>query len=303
MPFTLKILGTSSALPTSKRFPTAQILQHEGRFFLLDCGEGTQIQIRKNKIKFLNLNHLFISHIHGDHIFGLFGLLSTLSLLGKRTSFHIYAHQNFKPILDFFNSSFGKDLHFPIELHIITENKQEVIYEDRMLIVYSFPLKHSIPCSGFLFKEKNKSLNIKKEAVEKYRIPIKQMHSIKSGSDFIAENGEIVPNHLITNPPPKSKSYAFCTDTRYYEPIIEIIQNVDVLYHESTFLTKDIELAKQTFHSTCTEAAKIALKSGAKKLILGHFSSRYKEIQSMQEEASVIFSNTHLANEDDEIII
>lgn len=297
MSFELTILGSNSALPTSNRYPTAQVLQVPGRCFLIDCGEGTQIQLRRNRISFSNIQHIFISHLHGDHYYGLIGLLSTMNLLGIKSDVHIYAPSELKaliqPQLDFIRGEMSiRPIFHPLNL-----KKPATIFENKTVEVISFPVKHSMPTLGFLFREKQKQANIKKEMIKYYNIPLAEIKNIKAGTDFKTESGEIIPNEELTTPPPKPKSYAFCTDTAFHPPIAEIIKGVDLLYHEATFLEELKGLAEKTRHSTAIQAAEMAKLSNASKLIIGHFSSRFKKIEAFKDEAKQVFENTELALE------
>ena len=297
MPFELTILGSSSALPTSDRYPTAQVLNILGRFFLIDCGEGTQIQLRRQKIGFNRIKHIFISHLHGDHYFGLIGLISTLNLLGLKTDIHIYSPSELKnliqPQLDFIKGEMKINLIF----HPLNFKKQQKIYEDKRVEVFSFPVKHSISTCGFLFKEIKKQPNIKKESIQTYNIPIAKIKEIKAGDDFVTEEGKIILNKDLTTPAPKPRSYAFCTDTAYHEPIVNIVKGVDLLYHEATFLEELSDFAKKTKHSTAIDAANIAKLAKVKKLIIGHFSARFNDISLFEKEARTVFENTVAAEE------
>jgi len=297
MPFELTILGSSSALPTSDRYPTAQVLNVLGRFFLIDCGEGTQIQLRRQKIGFSKIKNIFISHLHGDHYYGLIGLISTLNLLGIKSDLHIYSPSELKnllqPQLDFIKG----DLNINLIFHPLNFKKQQKIYADKRVEIFSFPVKHSIPTCGFLFKEVQKQANIKKEFVEEYNIPIAKIKEIKLGADFVTNEGKVIPNKKLTSPPAQPRSYAFCTDTAYHEPITDIIKDVDLLYHEATFLKELNDFAKITKHSTATDAANIAKLAGVKKLIIGHFSARYNDSSLFEKEARIVFQNTVAAKE------
>lgn len=297
MTFELTILGSSSAVPTSKRNLTAHVLNVHERFFLIDCGEGTQIQIRKNKIRFGKIDHIFISHLHGDHIFGLFGLISTFNLLNRDKDLHIYAHPELEKFLNRHIEYFEKSLSFKILYHHLNPKKNELIYEDDKVTVETIPLKHRVPTCGFKFTEKPHLYNLKKNVVQTYQVPISKIQSIKEGADFINEEGEVIPNHKLTLPPYKSRSYAYCTDTAYTEKIIPIIQDVDLLFHEATFSKNLKDQAKQTMHSTSEQAAEIAKKAEIKKLILGHFSARYKDVSPIINEAKEIFPNTYAAED------
>jgi ribonuclease Z len=290
--FSVTILGSSSALPTSERFPTAHLLNANERFFLIDCGEGTQIQLRKFRIRFGKINHIFISHLHGDHIFGLFGLISSFSLIGRTASLHIFGPEQTEELILDHLKFFQSELSFDISIHTIQHRRSAMIYQDQKIEVMSIPLKHRIPTCGFLFREKQVPRNIKKDMVEKYQIPIKDIVKIKNGKDFETGDGKIIPNSELTLPPFRTRSYAYCSDTAYSEDIIELVRSVDLLYHEATFLQKDEDLAVETLHSTTKQAAEIAVKANVGKLIIGHFSSRYKNYDTFEEEAQVIFPNT-----------
>jgi ribonuclease Z len=301
--FELTILGSSSAVPTSKRNLTAHVLNAHERFFLIDCGEGTQLQIRRNKIKFGKINHIFISHLHGDHIFGLFGLISTFSLLNRQTDLHIYAHQELEKILNQHIEYFERTLPFKIVYHYLNSKKNEIIYEDKRITIETIPLKHRIPSCGFLFKEKPHLRNLKKNAVQKYEIPIKEIQKIKEGADLTLANGSIIPNAELTLAPYKHRSYAYCTDTAYAEKIVPILKNVDLLFHEATFTEQLKSQAKKTFHSTAKQAATIAQKANAKKLIIGHFSARYKDVTPLIQEAREIFATTFAAEDGERYVV
>ncbi len=293
MKFSVTVLGSSSALPTASRNLTAHLLNAYERFFLIDCGEGTVRQLRRFKINISKINNLFISHLHGDHYFGIFGLLTTLSLLGRNKAFHIYAHEELQEII---NCQLNHEhLSYEIVFHKLNKNKIETIYEDKQITVTTFPLKHRIASNGFLFKEKQKERNIKKELIPYYNLSIKDIVNIKKGEDFINADGDIIPNKHLTLDPPRPRSYAFCSDTGFYPEIVPIIKNVDLLYHESTFADNMAVRAKETLHSTAKNAAEIAKLANAKQLLLGHFSTRYTNLSIFTEEASQIFPNVMLA--------
>jgi ribonuclease Z len=297
MTFELTVLGSSSALPTSTKFPSAQVLNVHERFFLIDCGEGTQMQLRKAKIKFGRIDHIFISHLHGDHIFGLFGLLSTYNLLGRRKTIHIYGPLQLDSIIDFYISHFAQDNSYSIQVHTLIERKYQKIFEDKVVEIFAFPLKHRIPTFGFHFIETPRPPNLKKESIVKYNLNLKQIIEIKKGMDLIIDSGESIPNSELTVAPFKKRSFAYCSDTSVYNKISGYIANVDLLYHEATFLEIDKDLAKLTGHSTAVQAAAIAQKSNAVKLLIGHFSSRYKNKEDLILEARNVFSETYEAEE------
>ncbi len=256
------------------------------------------MQLRRFKIRFGKINHIFISHVHGDHVFGLFGLISTFCLLNRKTDLHIYAHPTLKYMMDDHLKYFHEtELPFQIIYHFIGTKKPEIIYENDLLTVTSFPLKHRIPTSGFVFREKPRLLNIKKEMVEYHRIPLKEILKIKSGEDFITEEGKTIKNSLLTHPPLKQRSYAYCSDTGYTEKILPFLLEVDLLYHEATYANDLAARAKETLHSTAAQAATIAFRANARKLIIGHFSARYKDLDPLLAEAREIFPETWLAND------
>ena len=293
----LTILGCYAATPRTITNPTSQLLEIKNRMFLIDCGEGTQVQLRKNKIKFSKINQVFISHLHGDHFFGLIGLISTFSLLGRTTDLHIYGPKGIKEIillqLRLSNSWTNYGLYF----HELESEESETIFEDEKVMVTTIPLKHRVYTNGFLFQEKVGERKLNMDAVLNYEIESCYYQKIKNGKDIALEDGRTVPNSELTFDPIEPKSYAFCSDTVYHEAILPIIENVDVLYHESTFLESEEGLAQKTLHSTAKEAARIALKANAKQLILGHYSTRYESISLFKEEAETIFSEVALAED------
>jgi ribonuclease Z len=297
--FSLYILGSNSALPTKSSFSTAQVLSVHERFFLLDCAEGTQIQLRKFKINFNRINNIFISHLHGDHLFGLFGLLSSFNLMGRKNPLTIHAHKNIRKILNNHFKYFDHNRQFEIVYNFIDEDKPKLCFEDDKLSVISFPLKHRIASSGFLFQEKKQPDHIIKEKIVQYNIPLSQISKIKNGADFITPDGKIIKHNELTIPSYKPRSYAFCSDTIYFEPIINIIKNIDLLYHEATFLSNEKIRASETFHSTPADAAKIASMANVRKLLLGHFSIRYKDLSLFLNEAIQYFDNTELVSDGD----
>lgn len=291
----LTILGFNSAIPTVNSSPTAQILEMEERHFLIDCGEGTQVQMRKAKAKFSKINHIFISHLHGDHCFGLPGLISSFRLLGRETPLHVYGPKGIKEMLDTIFRLSETNKGFEIVYHELSAKKSEKIFEDTKVEVYTIPLQHRIYCNGYLFKEKPKERHLDMEEISKYpEIETCDYHHLKKGNDFVLNDGFILKNESLTKAPRPSVSYAFCSDTKYSEKIIPIIKGVDVLYHEATFLHELKEMADYTGHSTALEAATIAQKAEVGRLILGHFSNRYMDISVFKDEADKIFPNTFL---------
>ena len=291
----LTILGYNSAIPTVKSAPTAQFLEMEERHFLIDCGEGTQVQLRKAKAKFSRINHIFISHLHGDHVFGLPGLISSFRLLGRETPLNVYGPKGIKEMMETIFRITETYQGFDVIFHELESKNSEKIFEDNRVEVFTIPLDHRIYCNGYLFREKPKEKNLNMKEISKYpEIEICDYHNLKKGKDFILSDGYVLKNETLTTEPAKPISYAFCSDTRYLESIVPIIKNVDVLYHEATFLHELKEMANYTGHTTALEAAKIALKANAKKLILGHFSNRYNDYQVFLNEACEIFPETHL---------
>jgi ribonuclease Z len=291
----LTVLGSSSALPTSGRYPSAHVLNAHERLFLIDCGEGTQMQLRKTRLRFAKINHVFISHIHGDHVFGLYGLLSTFSLMGRTNPIHLYAPENYDKILRSHLSDFDINLSFEIDFVPLSGNDPVKILDDRYLTVTSFPLKHRIPSYGFLFREKRSERNIIGEYIDKYKIPQVRIPAIKKGEDFITPDGSVIKNEDLTIPPCDPLSYAYCSDTKYFKRLADFVKGVSLLYHEATFDGTKEDLAKMTGHSTTFDAAKTARDARAGALIIGHFSARYKDISPLVDEARTIFPETYPA--------
>jgi ribonuclease Z len=293
----LTILGCYAATPRTITNPTAQVLEMRNRMFLIDCGEGTQVQLRKHKMKFSRINHIFISHLHGDHCYGLIGLVSTFMLLDRKTDLHIYGPKGIKEMilmqLKLSNSYTSYGLFF----YELSSKKSEIIFEDDKVLVKTIPLKHRVYTNGFLFEEKigDRKLNI--DAVLEHEIDKCYYQNIKNGKDISLDDGTIIANEKLSFDPIDPKSYAFCSDTIFDESIIENITGVDVLYHESTFLESEIDKAQRTMHSTAIQAATIAKKSNAKQLILGHYSTRYENIELFRTEAETVFENVLLAND------
>ena len=299
MSFSLTVLGSSSAIPTTKRFPTAHVLKVHERFFLIDCGEGTQMQLRRFSINLSRINHIFISHLHGDHVFGIFGLFSTYNLMGRKSDLHVYAHRDFEKTLDHYRSQFGTELSYQIIFHPFIADRPYRIFEDKNMTVDTLPLRHSVPVAGFIFREKPRPLNIRKDVIGLYNLGIKDIRRIKEGYDHIAEDGRIIPNRDLTLPPFRPRSYAFCTDTSSFARLLTNLRNIDLLYFEATFSDKDKKLARMTGHSTSVQAARLAKKAGVGKLLIGHFSSRYKSVNSLVREAREIFPETFAAEDGD----
>lgn len=264
---------------------------------MLDCAEGTQIALRRSRLGFSHLQAIFLTHLHGDHTFGLIGMLSTLGLLGRLQELHVYGPKDlqriFQPQIDYFCS----DSPYPIVLHEIDTKTPQTVYEDRSLVVTTLPLNHRVPCCGYLFKEKPRPRHIRREAIDFYHIPISQINNIKAGMDWTDEEGNTIPNEQLTTPQAPVRSYAYCTDTAYRPQLAELLKGVSCLYHEATFIQEHALLAKKTHHSTAADAAQIALNAHAEQLVIGHFSSRYKDERILLKEAQHTFPNTLLAED------
>ena len=297
MSFDLTILGSSAALPTAKRFPTAHLLKAGERFFLIDCGEGTQIRLRQYGINPSRIHHILISHLHGDHVFGLFGLLSTLGMMGRKVPLHLYGPHALEEFMNSYSRFFGP-LPFELEFRTPSEN-MDFIYESDKLTIKAIPLKHRIPAFGYLFKEKKKALNVRKEKIETLGLGIADVVKLKRGEDYVSKSGQVIPNSQLTLPPMHQRSYAYLSDTLFVPELAEQVKGVDLLFHEATFSESDKELAARTQHSTAAQAATLAKLAGVKKLLIGHFSSRYKEPLLLENEAREVFKNTKGVNDGD----
>ena len=293
----LTILGCYAATPRTLTNPTSQVLEIRNQHFLIDCGEGTQVQLRKQKIKFTKINRVFISHLHGDHFYGLIGLISTFSLLNRANELHIYGPKGIKEIIQLqlrLSESWPK---FDLIFHDLTSKESQVLYEDDQVRIHSFPLKHRVYTNGFLFQEKPAERKLDMNAVLNYEIDSCYYQNIKNGKDITLDDGRVIPNSSLSFDPPATKSYAYCSDTKYTESIIPYIQDATVLYHESTFLESEEALAKKTMHATAKQAALIAQKAGVGQLILGHYSTRYANIELFKQEAQAHFEAVLLAND------
>ena len=293
----LHILGCYSATPRTISQTTSQILEMNNEMYLIDCGEGTQVQLRRHKIKFTKISHIFISHLHGDHFYGLVGLISTFSLLNRVNDLHIYGPKGIKEIILLQLKLSNSYTSYKLFFHELTSADSEIIFEDKKVTVTTIPLKHRVYTNGFLFEQKPGKRKLNLTACEKYGIEVCYFNKIKDGGDIKLENGHILSNDLLSYDPDPTPSYAFCSDTKYSEDIVPIIKNASVLYHESTFLEKDIDKCEHTMHSTAKQAAKIAQLANVKHLILGHYSTRYGDINLFRDEAIEIFENTYLAED------
>ncbi len=297
------ILGCYAATPRSFTNPTSQVLEIKNHLFLIDCGEGTQVQLRRNKIKFSKIRHIFISHLHGDHFYGLVGLVSTFRLLNREKELHIYGPKGIKQIITLQMKLANSWTNYPLIFHELTSKEPELLFEDDKVEVSTIPLKHRIYTNGFLFKEKAGERKLLINEAVKYNIDVTLYKSLKKGKDVVSEDGEFIKNQLVTADPPPPKSYAFCSDTVYNPEIVPLIEGCTALYHESTFLDEQEELAFPTKHSTAKQAASIAKAAHVKMLILGHYSTRYSNIELFRTEASAIFENIILADDGKEIIV
>ncbi|TNF47590.1 MAG: ribonuclease Z [Bacteroidetes bacterium] len=303
MSFEITILGSGAAIPTSRRNPTSQLVVCNERHILIDCGEGTQMQIRKYGVRFQRINHILISHLHGDHFFGLVGLISTMRLMGRDKNLVIYGPVGLETIIRTQLEIGDAKLDFEIEFIELDGKTSRMIYEDNLIEIHTFPLKHRIPTNGFLIKEKVKERKLNSSKIKGSGLLFEHLHRLKSGEDIITDDGKVFKNEDYTLPPNPSRSYAYCSDTAYFEDLLPHIQGVDLLYHEATFIEKEKSRAKATFHSTAKQAATIALKSGVKKLLLGHISARYSNDLDHLNEAAEIFENVLVAEDGSHYIL
>ena len=296
-PFKIHILGCGSALPTLHHYASAQVVELRGKQFMVDCGEGTQMQLRRSHVRFTKLSAVFISHLHGDHCFGLIGMISTFGLLGRTAKLDIYAPAALEPMLQEQMRMFCHNFDYEVVFHAVDTTKQQVVYEDRSLTVESIPLEHRMPCCGYLFKEKATLPHIKRDMIDFYQIPISQINNIKAGADWTTPEGEKVANSRLVEPAEEPRSYAYCSDTRYIPTLHERIKGVTALYHESTYAEDNLQLAEKYFHSTAHQAALVARDAGVGKLLLGHYSSRYEDENVLLNEAKEVFENSYLCDE------
>ena len=293
----LSILGCFSATPRIIAYTTSQVLETRGHLFLIDCGEGTQVELRRHKIKFNQIKHIFISHLHGDHYFGLVGLISTFRLLTRETDLHIYGPKGLKEIITLQLKLSDSWTNFKLIFHVLSSKESELVYEDEKLSVHTIPLDHRVYTNGYLFKEKPFERKLDIQKAEALNIDKAYFRKLKQGADVVNEQGELIANSAVTLEGHQPKSYAFCSDTAYKEDIVPLIKDVDVLYHESTFLEDHEYLCVKTKHSTAKQAAMIALKANTKLLILGHYSTRYGGLEGFKTEAETVFKNVLLAED------
>ena len=298
MNFTLNVLGTASALPTTERYPSAQVLNVRGRLFMIDCGEGAQIQLRKAGVSFLKIEHICLSHVHGDHIFGLFGLLSTMGMLGRTAPLNIYAPKSLAPVLDFFRSSFGEGLLYEIRHVELQMTSPEVVYENRTVELLAFPLNHRVETFGFLIREKMPQHNVHKEAIARYGLTLAEIGTLKRGEDVVRED-MVIRNADAAYIPFKPRSYAYCSDTAPFPELAQWVKGVSVLYHEATFPAEMSEMAEKTFHSTTLQAAQCAKDAGVGRLLVGHYSSRFPSLDFYLDELRSVFQESFLTRDMD----
>lgn len=296
-PFRVHILGCGSALPTPRHHASAQVVEVRGKLFLVDCGEGTQIQLRRSHIRFTKISAVFISHLHGDHCFGLIGMLSTFGLLGRTARLAIYAPQALEEVLRLQMKLFCHDFDYEVDFHAVDTARQQVVYDDRSLTVETLPLEHRMPCCGYLFREKPLQPHIRRDMIDFYHIPLSQIGNIKAGADWTTPDGDIVPNSQMVTPAQQPRSYAYCSDTRYIPTLHKRIMGVSTLYHESTYGEDNLTLAQKYCHSTARQAAQVALDAHAGELLLGHYSQRYDDEQVLLREAQEVFPQSFLTDE------
>ncbi|HLN53946.1 MAG TPA: ribonuclease Z [Lentimicrobium sp.] len=295
--FSVTVLGSSAAIATNDRNLTSQLINHFNRLFLIDCGEGTQFRLRQMHVRTNKIHHIFISHLHGDHFFGLIGLLSTMHLFRRTEELTVYGPPRLQEIIDIQLEASETKLFYPLKFKTTQAERDEVIYDDGRLTVSTFPLKHRVPTTGFLFREKQQPMHINKQAVDRYGVPLVYYNSLRKGLDYITGDGEVIPNNLLTLPADIARSYAYCSDTMYSEDTVKYIEGCDLLYHEATFANDLKETAAEKMHSTNVQAAMIAKKAAVKKLLLGHFSARYEDLEPLLAEARKVFGETYLSEE------
>ena len=296
-PFRVHILGCGSALPTLHHNASAQVVEVRGKLFLVDCGEGTQVQLRRSRLRFTKISAVFITHLHGDHCFGLIGMLSTFGLLGRTARLAIYAPAALEDMLKQQMQLFCHDFDYEVDFHAVDTCQQQVIYEDRSLTVETIPLEHRMPCCGYLFREKPSLPHIRRDMIDFYGIPTSQINNIKAGADWTTPDGEVVSNERLVEPAEPARSYAYCSDTRYIPTLPARIKGVSMLYHESTYGEDNLLMAQKYYHSTARQAALVAREAGVGQLLLGHYSSRYEDEQVLLREAQNVFENTYLTDE------
>lgn len=296
-PFKIHILGCGSALPTLRHNASSQIVEIRGKMFMVDCAEGTQMQLRRSKINFQRIQAVFISHMHGDHCFGLIGMISTFGLMGRTAPLDVYATKELGPVLDMLLKSFCNDYSFEVRFHAIDTKQNAVIYDDRSLTVETIPLQHRVPCCGFLFREKPTLPHIRRDMIDYLEIPFSQINNIKAGADWVTPDGKVIPNSRLVTPSDNTRSYAYCSDTRYIPDLWKLVNGATVLYHESTYASDCEDRARTYWHSTARQAAMVARDAKVGKLLLGHYSARYNDESKILDEAKAVFPKSFLTNE------
>lgn len=295
--FEVYILGCGSALPTTRHNATSQVIDLRDKLYMIDCGEGTQSQYRRVGLSFARLGHIFISHLHGDHCFGLMGLISTLGLLGRTATLHIHAFPELETLMIPWLQYFCDGMPYEVQFHPFAHGCADIIYEDRSVSVQAFPLSHRVPCCGFVFQEKPTAAHIRREMIDFYEIPFSQINRIKNGEDYVMPDGKVVPNSRLTIPATSPRKYVYCSDTRFNANNVQYTRNADLLFHEATFAEDHAARAEQTCHSTARQAAEMACLSNARKLVIGHYSARYADERVLLDEARAVFAQTMLAEE------
>jgi len=298
--FELTVLGSNAAMPAHGRHLSAQVLNVDEELFLIDCGEGTQMQMQRFGVRKHKINHIFITHIHGDHMFGLIGLIMTFGLTSRKAPLHIYSPKGVQSIIEM---QLGQEIGFPIVFHTTNPEKHELIHESKKVKVFTIPLDHRVPCNGYLFEEQDRLPNMRADKIKEYGIPYQVIKEIKEGNDFVTADGTTVPHDDLVIAAPKARKFAYCSDTSYKEAILPIIKEVNLLYHETTFLHELEEQAFKTKHTTAWQAATLAKKANAQKLLVGHFSSRYHSIMPFLYEARAVFPESYVAREGETFIV
>lgn len=284
-------------MPTPRHYASSQVVEIRGKFFMVDCGEGSQLQLRRSGVSFNKLQAVFISHLHGDHCFGLIGLISTFGLMGRTADFHVYAPAGLQPVLKMLMDTFCVGLDFEVVFHAVDTTKHQVIFEDKSLTVTSLPLEHRVPCCGYLFREKPTLPHIRRDMIDCFEIPVSQINNIKNGAGWETPDGKTLTHEQLTMPADPPRAYAYCCDTRYMPTLHQQVEGVDLLYHDSTYDTSREAKAKLYYHSTARQAAMVARDAHVGKLVLGHFSKRYDDENVLLKDAKAVFPNTILANE------
>lgn len=286
-------------MPTLKHYASSQVIELRGKAFMVDCGEGTQVQLRRSRVHFNKISSVFITHLHGDHCFGLPGLISSFGMLGRTAPLHVYATAELEPMLRSQMDMFCNGLDYEVSFHPVDTKKSAVVYEDRSLTVTTVPLNHRIPCCGYIFREKPTLPHIRRDMIDFYNIPEYERNNIKNGADWVAADGEVIPNARLTEPAGKPRAYAYCSDTKFMPELHRLLSGVDVLYHEATYCNDDAKRAALFHHSTAGQAATVALNAGVKRLLLGHYSARYNDEKELLDEAREVFPASFLTNEMD----